>query len=84
MKERIVKINSRSKFYLAADGDVDGTADVSGERSEGYATLDEAIKSITADLERHGGVSFIYECVPIKRLAALRVNVEDIAPDEKV
>jgi hypothetical protein len=76
-----VKINSKSRFYLAADGDTDGTADVSGERSEGYSTLDEAVKAITSDLERHGGVSYIYECIPIKRLAALRVTVEDIAPE---
>lgn len=77
-----MKVKSTSRFYLAADGDMNGTADVSGEHSEGYSTLEEAIKSITSDLEQHGGVSYIYECVPIKRLAALRVTVEDVAPDK--
>ena len=76
-----MKVNSRALFYLAADGDTDGTADVSGERCEGYETMDEAIKAITSDLERHGGVAFVYECRPVKRLSALRVVIEDIEPE---
>lgn len=73
-----MRVNSTSRFYLAADGDTDGTANVSGEHSESYETIDEALRAITSDLERHGGVAFVYECRPVKRVSACRVHVEDI------
>lgn len=73
-----MRINARERFYLAADGDTDGTVDVSGEHAEGYATIEDALRAITADLEKHGGVAVVYECVPVKRVTACGVTVEDI------
>ena len=78
----MMKVNARTRFYLAADGETDGTVNVSGEHSEGYETVDDALRAITADLEIHGGVAFVFECKPVKRVTACRVVIEDIEPSE--
>jgi hypothetical protein len=73
-----MKVNSKAVFYLAADAETDETAIISQQHAESYATMDDALRAIKRDLERHGGVAFVYECRPVKRVSAARVVVEDI------
>lgn len=76
-----MKLDARARFYLAADGERDGNVNVSGEHAEGYPTIEAALKAIANDFENHGaGVAYIYECIPVKRVTAVRITVEDIEP----
>lgn len=79
-----MRLSSRERFYLAADGEPGDKVHISGETSEGYDTIEAALAAITSDLESHGGVAFIYECVPIKRVTSCRVTVEDIQRSAEV
>ena len=72
-------LNPLREFFVAVTpANADGTLNLACEGLDGFATIDDAITKASTEVEDHGGVAFIYRCIPIKRITAYRVRVEDI------
>lgn len=74
-----MKLNPRKPFYMAVNvTERDGSIDLEFEVPGGEATVDGAVAYATNDVEDHGGVAFIYRCIPVRKVSAYRVKVEDL------
>lgn len=75
-------IDPKKTFYLAASiGTLDGNVDFCGEPIEAAThDLDEATRVCRELAQEHGTESYIYRCVPIRKISRGRVSVATLKP----
>ena len=79
-----MKLNPREPFFMAVTvTEKDGSIRFETEIPTGATTADAAIQKVSDTIEDHGGIAFVYRCVPVKRVSAYRLKVEDIDPSKQ-
>ena len=70
----------KEPFFLVLPVDnSDGTISLpDADGSSSNARIEGAVAQATSESEDHGGVYYVYECKPVKRIKAYRVKVEDV------
>lgn len=66
-------------FYLMLNvNNLDGTLDMKVETPTAFGSLDEAMPHAAEQVEGDGGVVYIYECRPLRRIRRHSVLVDDL------